>query len=215
MSVTVDFIFDFGSPNAYLAHRVLPAIVQRTGAVFRYVPCLLGGIFKATGNQPPMVAFGGVKGKLDYDMLETRRFIARHRLTEFRFNPHFPVNTLMLMRGAVAAEIDGRLVEYVEAGLQCMWEQGLKMDDPAVYVEAMTKAGFDGAALLERTQDPAVKATLAENTAAAVERGAFGIPTFYVGDEMFFGKDRLGQVEEEIVAASARDTSGEEPTPRP
>ena len=204
MSVTVDFIFDFGSPNAYLVHQVLPGIAHRTGAVFRYVPCLLGGIFKATGNQPPMAAFAGVKGKLDYEMLETRRFIARHELTRFRFNPNFPVNTLLLMRGAIAAEIDGRLAEYVEAGLTSMWELGRKMDDPDVYVEAMTTAGLDGAALLERTQDPTVKAKLAENTAAAVERGAFGIPTFYVGREMFFGKERLGQLEEEIVAASAR-----------
>jgi 2-hydroxychromene-2-carboxylate isomerase len=204
MAVTVDFIFDFGSPNAYLAHRSLPGIVQRTGAAFRYVPCLLGGIFKATGNQPPMVAFGSIKGKLDYEMLETRRFIARHGLTRFQFNPHFPVNTLMLMRGAIAAEIDQRLDEYVEAGLTSMWERGLKMDDPKVYVDAMTEAGLDGAALLERTQDPVVKAKLAENTTRAVERGTFGIPTFYVGDEMFFGKDRLGQVEEEIIAASAR-----------
>lgn len=204
MSVTVDFIFDFGSPNAYLSHRILPAIVQRTDATFRYVPCLLGGIFKATGNQPPMVAFGSIKGKLDYEMLENRRFIARHGLTRFHFNPHFPVNTLMLMRGAIAAQMDGRLSEYVEAGLTGMWEQGLKMDDPDVYVTAMTRAGFDGASLLERTQDPTVKAKLAENTVAAVDRGAFGIPTFYVGEEMFFGKDRLGQVEEAIAAASAR-----------
>jgi 2-hydroxychromene-2-carboxylate isomerase len=204
MSVTVDFIFDFGSPNAYLAHRILPGIEQRTGATFRYVPCLLGGLFKATGNQPPMVAFGAVKGKLDYEMLENRRFIAKHGLSRFHFNPHFPVNTLMLMRGAIAAEMDDRLADYVEAGLTSMWEQGLKMDDPEIYVEAMTKAGLDGAALLEQTQNPTVKAKLVENTTAAVERGAFGIPTFYVGDEMFFGKDRLGQVEEEIVAASAR-----------
>lgn len=204
MSVSVDFIFDFASPNAYLVHQVLPGIAQRTGAVFRYVPCLLGGIFKATGNQPPMAAFAGVKGKLDYEMLETRRFIAKHELTRFRFNPHFPVNTLLLMRGAIAAEIDGRLAEYVEAGLTSMWELGLKMDDADVYAEAMTTAGLDGGALLERTQDPAVKAKLVENTAAAVERGAFGIPTFYVGSEMFFGKERLVQMEEEIVAAATR-----------
>lgn len=204
MSVAVDFIFDFGSPNAYLVHQVLPGVAHRTGAVFRYVPCLLGGIFKATGNQPPMAAFAGVKGKLDYEMLETRRFIAKHELNRFRFNPHFPVNTLLLMRGAIAAEIDGRLAEYVEAGLTSMWELGLKMDDPDVYVEAMTAAGLDGGALLERTQDPKVKAKLVENTAAAVERGAFGIPTFYVGSEMFFGKERLGQLEEEIVTASRR-----------
>jgi len=199
-----EFLFDFGSPNAYLSHRLIPGIEQRTGAVFDYTPVLLGGIFKATGNQPPTVAFGGVKGKLDYEMLENRRFIAKHGLTRFQFNPRFPVNTLMLMRGAVAAEMDDRLADYVEAGLTSMWEQGLKMDDPEVYVEAMTKVGLDGAALLERTQDPVVKAKLVENTTAAVARGTFGIPTFYVGDEMFFGKDRLGQIEEAIVAASAR-----------
>jgi 2-hydroxychromene-2-carboxylate isomerase len=204
MSVTVDFIFDFGSPNAYLVHRTLPDLVERTGANVRYIPCLLGGIFKATGNQPPMVAFGSVKGKLEYEMLETQRFIARHGLTRFQFNPHFPVNTLLLMRGAVAAEMDGCLSEYVEAGLVSMWEQGLKMDEPEVFVEAMTRAGLDGAALIERTQAPAVKARLVENTAAAVQRGAFGIPTFYVGGEMFFGKERLGQLEEAILEASVR-----------
>ncbi|MEO0550234.1 MAG: 2-hydroxychromene-2-carboxylate isomerase [Pseudomonadota bacterium] len=199
MSVTVDFIFDFASPNAYLAHKALPGIVRRTGATFNYIPCLLGGIFKSTNNQPPMMAFGNVKGKLEYDRKEMMRFIDKHDLTDFKFNPNFPVNTLLLMRGAIAADMDGRLADYVEAGLSHMWEEGLKMDDPEVYAKAMTEAGFDGAALLERTQDPAVKAKLVENTAAAVERGTFGIPTFYVGNEMFFGKDRLNGVEDEIV----------------
>ena len=202
MPATIDFIFDFGSPNAYLSHRVLPGIAERTGARINLIPCLLGGIFKATGNQSPMTAFGEVKGKLAYERLEMMRFIKKHRLDKFAMNPNFPVNTLMLMRGAVAAEMDGTLDAYVEAGLKHMWEDGLKMDDPDVYADAMTKAGLDGAALLARTQDPTVKAKLAENTAAAVERGAFGIPTFFVGGEMFFGKDRLGQVEEEAAAQS-------------
>ena len=200
MTVTVDFIFDFGSPNAYLAHKALPGIIERTGARFNYIPCLLGGIFKSTNNQPPMMAFGNVKGKLEYDRKEMMRFIDKHGLSDFQFNPNFPVNTLILMRGAIAAEMDGNLEAYIEAGLCCMWEDGLKMDDPEVYVKAMLDAGFDGASLLERTQDPAVKAKLVENTAAAVERGTFGIPTFYVGDEIFFGKDRLNGVEEEILA---------------
>ena len=202
MPATIDFIFDFGSPNAYLSYRVLPGIVERTGARINLIPCLLGGIFKATGNQSPMTAFGEVKGKLAYERLETMRFIKKHRLDKFAMNPNFPVNTLMLMRGAVAAEMDGNLEAYVEAGLKHMWEDGLKMDDPDVYADAMTKAGLGGAGLLARTQDPAVKAKLAENTAAAVERGTFGIPTFFVGDEMFFGKDRLGQVEDEVIAQS-------------
>ncbi|MEO0961341.1 MAG: 2-hydroxychromene-2-carboxylate isomerase [Pseudomonadota bacterium] len=201
MTKTVDFIFDFASPNAYLCHKVLPEIAARTGATFNYIPCLLGGIFKATGNQAPMMAFNGIKGKLDYDGLEMQRFIKKHNLSKFAMNPHFPVNTLLLMRGAIAAEMDGRLMEYVDAGVAHMWEEGLKMDDPEVYAEAMTKAGFDGADLLARTQDPAVKQKLVDNTSAAVERGCFGIPTFYVGNEIFFGKERLGQMEEEIMAS--------------
>lgn len=202
MTVTIDFIFDFGSPNAYFAHKVLPGIAERTGATINLIPCLLGGIFKATGNQSPIESFGHVKAKVDYGRIETMRFIEKHGLSAFTFNPNFPVNTLMLMRGAIAAEMDGKLEAYVEAGLKCMWEDGLKMDDPDVFVEAMTKAGFDGADLLARTQDPAVKAKLLENTTAAVERGTFGIPTFFVGKEIFFGKDRLPQVEEEVVAQS-------------
>lgn len=201
MTKTVDFIFDFASPNAYMCHKVVPEIAARTGATFNYIPCLLGGIFKSTGNQAPMMAFNGIKGKLEYDGLEMQRFIKKHDLSKFAMNPHFPVNTLLLMRGAIAAEMDGRLMEYVNAGVAHMWEAGLKMDDPEVYAEAMTKAGFDGADLLARTQDPTVKQKLVDNTSAAVDRGCFGIPTFYVGNEMFFGKERLGQMEEEIMAS--------------
>ncbi len=199
MPKTVDFIFDFASPNAYLADKVLRDIATRTEAAIHYIPCLLGGIFKATGNQAPMVAFAPVKGKMAYEMLETRRFIARHNLSAFKMNAHFPVNTLIMMRGAIAAQQDGRLGAYIDAGLAMMWEQNLKMDDEAVYVAAMNDAGFDGVDLLARTQDPAVKAALAANSEAAVARGAFGIPTFYVGDEMFFGKERLGPLEEMLT----------------
>jgi 2-hydroxychromene-2-carboxylate isomerase len=195
---TIDFIFDFASPNAYLADKVLRDIAARTGAAINYIPCLLGGIFKATGNQAPMIAFAPVKGKMAYEMLETRRFIARHELVQFKMNAHFPVNTLILMRGAIAAQNDGKLAAYIDAGLAAMWEQSLKMDDAEVFVAVMDAAGFDGAALLARTQEPDVKAALVANTEAAVARGAFGIPTFYVGDEMFFGKERLGQLEEAL-----------------
>jgi len=200
MVATIDFIFDFASPNAYLVHQPLKAIAMRTGASVKRVPCLLGGIFKATGNQAPMLAFANIKGKLDYDRLEMKRFIEKHRLGAFRMNPHFPVNTLVLQRGAIAAELDDQLGPYVEAGLKAMWEDGLKMDEPDVFVAAMEAAGLDGKALLEATRDPAVKQKLVDNTAAAVERGAFGIPTFYVGGEMFFGKERLDQLEEAVHA---------------
>ncbi len=201
MPATVDFIFDFASPNAYLAYKALPGIVERTGASFAINPCLLGGIFKATGNQAPFMAYAKIRNKLDYERLELKRFIERHGLTAFRLNPNFPVKTLILMRGAIAAQEQGILEPYVDAGLRHMWEEGLKMDEPEVFAEAMNAAGLDGDGLLERTQDPAIKEKLAANTEAAVERGAFGIPTFFVGTQMFFGKERLGQVEEEIVKA--------------
>lgn len=200
MTRTLEFVFDFASPNAYLCWKVLPPMLERTGARLEVRPCLLGGIFKATGNQAPMLAFAGVANKLAYERLEMDRFIARHGLGAFRMNPHFPVNSLLLMRGLVAAQADGSADRYVEAGLKAMWEDGLKMDDPAVFTSALDAAGLDGAALLARTADPEVKARLADETARAVERGAFGVPTFFVGDEMFFGKERLGQVEEALVA---------------
>ena len=198
MTKRVDFLFDFGSPNAYLAHRVIPAFVGETGADVVYAPVLLGGLFKSTGNQPPMVAYANVPAKMDYFRQEMRRFIARHKLSKFQFHPNFPVNTLLLMRGAVAAEADGTLAPYVEAGMVVMWEDGLPMDDPETFEQVFTKAGLDGAALLERTQDPAIKAALIEKTDVAVKRGAFGIPTFYVGDEMFFGKETLPLVAEAL-----------------
>ena len=201
MTKSIDFIFDFGSPNAYLAWKVLPAIAARHGARVALLPCLLGGIFKATGNQAPGVAFSGVKGKLDYEMLEMRRFIAAHGLEAFRFNPHFPVNTLLLMRGQIAAQRAGIGEAYLDAMLKGMWEDGLKLDDPEVFVATANAAGLDGAALLAATGDPEVKGKLIANTEAAVARGVFGIPTFFVGTEMFFGKERLGQVEAELAKA--------------
>lgn len=201
--VTIDFIFDFGSPNAYLAGKVLPGIAARTGAAVNRIPCLLGGIFKATNNASPMVAFGNVKGKLAYESLETRRFVAKHGLSAFRQNPHFPVNTLLIMRGLVAARRAGVGDRYAEVVLAAMWEAGEKMDDPEVVVRVLDAGGLDGAGLVAATQDPEVKAELVANTEAAVARGVFGIPTFFVGDEMFFGKDRLAQVEEEAARQAA------------
>ncbi|MEG9862847.1 MAG: 2-hydroxychromene-2-carboxylate isomerase [Parvularculales bacterium] len=198
MTKTLEFIIDLASPNSYLSYHVLPGILDRTGADLVLYPCLLGGIFKLTGNQAPMIAFGDIKGKLAYDQLETERYIKKHGLTQYKLNPHFPLNTLMLMRAAVAAQRNGNLTEYVEAGLRHVWEDGLKMDDPDVFKEAMTASGLDGERLLAQTAEPEVKAQLIENTDKAVARGAFGIPTFYVGTEMFFGKERLGQVEEEL-----------------
>ncbi len=201
MTKTVEFIFDFGSPNAYLANRVLGDIAKRAGAEVVVTPALLGGIFKLTGNQAPMTAFGGIQGKLAYEALETKRFVEKHQLNDYRFNPHFPVNTLLIMRGLVAAERMGVKDAYLAAVLAGMWERGLKMDDPEVVAQVLTEAGLDAKAILEATQDPEVKAELLANTERAAARGAFGVPTFFVGDEMFFGKERLGQIEEELAAA--------------
>ena len=196
---TVKFFFDFGSPNAYLSHKVIPAIEARTGAAFEYVPVLLGGIFKATGNQSPATAFAGIRNKPEYERLETQRFIARHGLSAFRSNPHFPVNTLQLMRGAVAAQTADVFKPYVEAIYVSMWERGRKMDDPAVFRAALVEAGLPADRLLELSQTDAVKSELMANTEAAVAAGVFGSPSFMVGGELFFGKDRLREVEEEIV----------------
>lgn len=202
MARHIEFLFDFASPNAYLAYRAMPPILERTGAELEIVPCLLGGIFKATGNRAPMVAFADVKGKMDYEMLEIRRFVAKHGLQKFRLNPHFPVNSLALMRGLVAAQALGEGPAFVEMGLRGMWEEGLKLDDPEILARRVEAAGLDAHALFERAQRPETKQRLADNTEAAVKRGVFGIPTFFVGDEMFFGKDRLAQVEEELMKAA-------------
>lgn len=195
VSKVLELIFDFASPNAYLAMGLLPDLAARHGVELRITPCLLGGIFKATGNKPPFVQYADAPAKMAYERLEMERFIHKHELRKFCMNPHFPINSLLIMRMAIAAEQNGRLGEYICVINRAMWEDGLKMDDPAVVQSLLDATGFRGAALLEQAQDDAVKARLIANTQAAVERGVFGIPTFFVGDEMFFGKERLAQVE--------------------
>ena len=199
MSSNPQFMFDFGSPNAFLSHEAIPAIAKRTGAKFDYVPILLGGIFKATNNKSPAETLAGVKNKREFHALETERFIARFQVQPFVWNPFFPVNTLNLMRAAVAAQFEGVFPAYVEAAFHHMWREPKKMDDPEVAVKALNSSGLDGAKLLARAQEPEVKAKLIENTQSAVERGAFGSPTFFVGSEMFFGKEQLRDVEEMVA----------------
>ena len=199
MGQKVEFLFDFGSPNAYLSHEAIPAIEKRTGASFEYVPILLGGIFKATNNRSPVETLAGVKNKPEFMQLETERFITRFNVQPYVWNPYFPINTLNLMRGAVAAQSEGVFKKYVEAAFHHMWREPKKMDDPQVAVKALTESGLDGARLLTRAQDADVKAKLVENTQKAVERGAFGSPTFFVGNEIFFGKEQLREVEELVT----------------
>ena len=196
----LEFHFDFGSPNAYLSHRVIPAIEQRTGAKFQYIPVLLGGVFKLTNNRSPVETFAGIRNKMEYQQLEMERFIRRHGIADFRFNPFFPVNTLALMRGAVAAQRLGVFPRHVDEVFRHMWSDPKKLDDMAVLRAALTESGLDSQRLFELSQDLAVKQELQANTTRSVERGAFGSPTFFVGEDMYFGKDRLRDVEEAIVA---------------
>jgi 2-hydroxychromene-2-carboxylate isomerase len=197
----IQFLFDFGSPNAYLAEKVIPEIERRNGVKFEYVPVLLGGIYKLTNNRSPGESLAGIKNKPEFMELETQRFIRRYNITTFRTNPFFPVNTLQLMRGAVAAQFEGVFEAYFRAAYHHMWEAPKKMDDPNVARDAFISSNIDFDALFLRAQQPDVKSRLLELTQDAVDRGAFGSPTFFVGKEMFFGKDQLRDVEEAIVVA--------------
>jgi 2-hydroxychromene-2-carboxylate isomerase len=190
------FMFDFGSPNAFLAHEAIPAIEKRIGVKFEYVPILLGGIFKATNNKSPAETLAGVKNKPEFHALETERFVRRFQVKPYTWNPFFPVNTLNLMRAAIAAQSEGVFEPYVDAAFHHMWAEPKKMDDPEVAMKALSASGLDAAKLFARARDADVKAKLIENTQMAVERGAFGSPTFFVGNEMFFGKEQLREVEE-------------------
>ena len=196
----VDFIFDFASPNAYFCHRVIPKIEERTGATFNYVPCLLGGIFKITNNQAPMMAFNGITNKLEYQNIEIQRFIKKHNLADFTMNSFFPVMTLQLQRGAIAAMSLNVFDEYLEAIFKGMWEKGLNLADQEVLINLLTaETQIDISDLVEKMQTQEIKDQLIQNTSNAVERGAFGIPTFFADDEIFFGKDSLGDLEEFIT----------------
>ena len=199
--VKVEFHFDFGSPNAYLSHLVIPEIEKRTGVKFEYVPVLLGGVFKATNNRSPAQSLVGIKNKPEYERIEMNRFIKRHGITRFKSNPFFPVNTLMMMRGAVAARQLCVFERFVDEMFRNMWGEPKKMDDPAIYRSALDEAGLPTAKIVELIETQPVKDELIANTKRSVERGTFGSPTFYVGDEIFFGKDRLRDVEE-LIAAS-------------
>lgn len=199
MGQNPQFLFDVGSPNAFLSHEAIPAIERRIGVRFDYVPVLLGGIFKATNNKSPAETLAGIKNKREFQAVETARFLKRFNVQPYVWNPFFPVNTLNLMRAAVAAQVEGMFEAYVEAAFHHMWREPKKMDDPDIALAAFKASGLDAAKLFARAQEADVKARLIENTQSAVERGAFGSPTFFVGDEMFFGKEQLRDVEEMIL----------------
>ena len=200
MTKAFDFIFDFAGPNGYLAHKVLPEFCARTGSTANYIPCLLGGIMKATNNLPPMMRYAETPAKRDYELLELWRFVKANGLSRFKINPHFPVNSLRIMRMAVAAQHEGVFAPYCDAMFAAMWEDGLNLADAEIIAGVITAAGLDAAALTARAEDPAIKAELIANTDGAVARSTFGIPTFFVGDEIFWGKERLGQLAEALAA---------------
>lgn len=199
MAKSFEFLFDFGGPNSYLAHKMVPDLCARTGAEVVYTPILLGGLFKLTNNQAPLMRYAETPAKRNYEMLEFDRFVKAHKLP-FVMNPHFPINSLYLMRGAVAAQHLGCFMPYVEAIMTAMWEKGLNTGDPDVVRLVLDEAGLDGTAILAKADDPEVKAELAANTEKAAARGAFGVPTFFVGSDMFWGKERLGQVEDALAS---------------
>ena len=198
----IDFYFDFASPNAYLSHKVMQIIKEKHQVDLNYVPVLLGGIFKATNNKPPMEQFFGVMNKNEYQSIEMQRFIERHNIDSFQMNPYFPVISLQIIRGAVAADMDGYLEEYIDKVLVHMWEEPKKMDDPEVIKAAFEESGFDSEKLMAQIQDPIIKAKLISNTEKAVERGVFGIPTFFIDDEIYFGKDTIWMIEEILSETS-------------
>ena len=162
------------------------------------MPILLGGLFKITNNQAPLIRYAETPAKRNYEMLEFDRFVKAHQLP-FKMNPHFPINSLHLMRGAVAAQHLGCFMPYVDALMTAMWEDGVNTGDTKALKDVLDSAGLDSAALFEKADDAQVKAELAANTEKAAARGAFGVPTFFVGDEMFWGKERLGQVAEALA----------------
>ena len=197
----VEFLFDFGSPNAYLSHLVIPAIEKRQGVKFDYVPVLLGGVFKLTNNRSPAESNADIRNKPEYQNLETERFIRRHGITRYKMNPHFPVNTLAIMRGAVAARKLGIFERYVDEVYRHMWAEPKKLDDLAVLRAALLESNLPADRLFELVQTQEVKDELMAETKRAVERGTFGSPTFFVDGEIYFGKDRLRDVEEAIASA--------------
>ena len=195
MSKTIEYFFDFGSPSAYLAHTQLSAIAERSGAELVYRPMLLGGVFQATGNTTP----AAIPAKGKYMGRDIARCAARYG-EPYHSNPHFPVNTLNVMRGAVAAQQDGVLKSYMDAVYRAVWVDQKNTADPEVFAEVLVTAGLDAENFAERIQDPAIKDGLKSNTQEAVERGVFGAPTMFVGEEMFFGQDRLDYVEAEAAS---------------
>lgn len=193
MSKQVEFFFDVGSPASYLAWTQIRQIAERQGAEVIYQPMLLGGVFKATGNSSP----AAVPAKGNYTRVDFQRFARRYNVP-FAHNPFFPINTMQLMRGAAGYLGTDTFMPYVDAVFQAMWIDGKDMGNPEVVADVLGGKGFDPAELMQKINEPEVKDRLRQITEQAIERGVFGAPTFFVGDEMFFGQDRLDFVEQTL-----------------
>ena len=194
----VDFIFDFASPNAYFCHKLIPIIEDRTDVSFNYIPCLLGGIFKLSGNQPPFMAFADIPNKNAYQMIEIERFVKQHELTKYQFNSNFPINTVQIQRGSIAAQELNVFGQYLDVVITAMWEDNKNLNDLDILKATLTENNMDVEAIFNIVNSQECKDRLIANTSAAVERGAFGVPTFFLDDQIFFGKDHLYQLEEYI-----------------
>ena len=194
----VDFIFDFASPNAYFCHKLIPIIEDRTDVSFNYIPCLLGGIFKLSGNQPPFMAFADIPNKNAYQMIEIERFVKQHELKKYQFNSNFPINTVQIQRGSIAAQELNVFDQYLDVVITAMWEDNKNLNDLDILKATLNENNMDVEAIFNIVNSQECKDRLIANTSAAVERGAFGVPTFFLDDQIFFGKDHLYQLEEYI-----------------
>ena len=194
----VDFIFDFASPNAYFCHKLIPIIEDRTDVSFNYIPCLLGGIFKLSGNQPPFMAFADIPNKNAYQMIEIERFVKQHELTKYQFNSNFPINTVQIQRGSIAAQELNVFDQYLDVVITAMWEDNKNLNDLDILKATLNENNMDVEAIFNIVNSQECKDKLIADASAAVERGAFGVPTFFLDDQIFFGKDHLYQLEEYI-----------------
>ena len=195
--MNVDFIFDFASPNAYLCHKAIQNLETTHNIKFKYVPCLLGGIMKLSNNQPPMITLAEIPNNMKFEFdTAFNRFMREHGITKFKMNKHFPVNTISLIRGAIVAQKNDFFDPYVEIVLSGLWEQSLKLDSPEALHALLTEHDCHADLVIEGIAKDEIKEELIANTSEAAEKGAFGIPTFFVKDEMFYGKDTLRELKE-------------------
>ena len=192
--VKIKFVYDIASPNGYLCHKVIPDFEAKYSVKFDYFICLLGGIHKLSNNTPPMIAYAGIPNKNSYFSKEIERFVKFHKIENFQMNPHFPINTLTMQRGALVAEERGILMDYIDVMAKGMWEEQINLGDKDILIEYLNKSGLEGSDIIEQTSNDAIKQKLIKNTEEAVAMGAFGVPTFFIDEQMFWGKEALREM---------------------